>query len=91
MLFNGLFQGSSPYHMIFMVVAGLGIILGAIYTLNMVQKTAYGEATPMIITKDISTNEYVGLAIVIALIIFLGIYPKPLLDMTAAVAGVIMP
>jgi NADH-quinone oxidoreductase subunit M len=91
MLFNGLFQSASPYHMIFMVIAGLGIILGAVYTLNMVQKTAYGEKTEMIVAKDITANEYAGLAIIIALIIFLGIYPKPLLDMTAAVAGVVMP
>ncbi len=91
MLFNGLFQSASPYHMIFMVVAGLGVILGAIYTLNMVQKVAYGETTEMISNKDITTNEYVGLAIVIVLIIFLGVYPKPLLDMTAAISGVVLP
>ncbi len=91
MLFNGLFQGASPYHMTFMVIAGLGVILGAVYTLNMVQKTAYGETTPMVVSKDISANEYAGLAIVIALIIFLGVYPKPLLDMTAGIAAVIVP
>lgn len=91
MLFNGLFQSQSPYHMIFMVVAGLGIILGAIYTLNMVQKAAYGERTPMIVEKDITANEYAGLAIIIALILILGVYPKPLLDMTASIAGVVTP
>jgi NADH-quinone oxidoreductase subunit M len=91
MLFNGLFQGASPYAMTFMVVAGLGVILGAVYTLNMVQKAAYGETTPMLNTKDITANEYAGLAIVIALIIFLGIYPKPLLDMTAGIAAVLVP
>ncbi len=85
MLFNGLFQGDSPYHMTFMVVAGLGIILGAVYTLNMVQKTAYGETTEMVITKDLTANEYAGLAVIIGLIIFLGVYPKPLLDMTAGI------
>ena len=91
MLFNGLFQGASPYHITFMVIAGLGVILGAVYTLNMVQKTAYGEATPMVVTKDISANEYAGLAIIIALILFLGVYPKPLLDMTAGIAAVLVP
>lgn len=91
MLFNGLFESASPYHVTFMVVAGLGIILGAVYTLNMVQKTAYGNAVQMVVNKDLSTNEYVGLAIVIGLILVLGVYPKPLLDMTAGVVNMMIP
>ena len=90
MLFNGLFQGTSPYHITFMVVAGLGIIFGAVYTLNMVQKTAYGNATEMVIAKDLSANEYLGLAIIIALILFLGVYPQPLLDMTSGVTSMLV-
>ncbi len=90
MLFNGLFGGAFANHMTVMVIAGLGIILGAVYTLNMIQKTAYGEATTMVIAKDLSINEYVGLAIIITLILFLGFYPKPLLDLTASVAGMIV-
>lgn len=87
MLFNGLFSSESTYHITFMVVAGLGIILGAVYTLNMVQNTAYGEAVAMKSGKDLTMNEYVGLAVIIGLIIFLGVYPKPLLEMTAGVMG----
>jgi len=90
MLFNGLFQGMSVYHITYMVVAGLGIILGAVYTLNMIQRTTYGEKTEMIISSDLSINEYAGLAIIIALILFLGVYPKPLLDMTSGVAAMLV-
>ena len=43
MLFHGLFQSTSTYRVLFMVLAGLGIILGAAYTLRMVQKIAWGE------------------------------------------------
>jgi NADH-quinone oxidoreductase subunit M len=91
MLFNGLFQGTSPYHITFMVIAGLGVIFGAIYTLNMVQRTAYGDTTEMVIAKDITANEYLGLFIIIGIILFLGVYPKPLLDMTAGIARVLVP
>lgn len=91
MLFNGLFQSASPYHITFMVLAGIGIILGAVYTLNMVQKTAYGEAVEMTVSKDITTNEFAGLAIIIGIIIILGVYPKPLLDMTAGVVQMMIP
>ena len=72
MLFNGLFRGDSTGHITIMVVAGLGIILGAVYTLNMVQKTAYGNVTTMVVSKDLTVNEYLGLAIIISLILFLG-------------------
>ena len=91
MLFNGLFSGNIANHVTIMVVAGLGVILGAVYTLNMIQKTAYGEVTKMVIAKDLGVNEYLGLAIIISLIIFLGVYPKPLLDLTSGIAGMITP
>jgi NADH-quinone oxidoreductase subunit M len=91
MLFNGVFQGASDYNMVYMVVAGLGIILGAVYTLNMVQRTAYGEPVAALVSKDLTVNEYIGLAIVIALIVILGVYPAPLLDMTAGAANMIVP
>ncbi|RYD59333.1 MAG: NADH-quinone oxidoreductase subunit M [Sphingobacteriales bacterium] len=91
MLFNGLFESQSPYHITFMVVAGLGIILGAVYTLNMVQRTAYGNATEMVVAKDLTANEYLGLGVIIALILFLGVYPKPLLELTAGAVNQIIP
>ena len=87
MLYNGLFNGSG---ILIMAVAGLGIILGAVYTLNMIQKTAYGQVTPMVSKKDLSMNEYLGVGIIIILILFLGVYPKPLLDLTAGIASIIV-
>lgn len=90
MLFNGLFSGNISNHITIMVIAGLGIILGAVYTLNMIQKTTYGATTKMVIAKDLSINEYIGLAIIISLILVLGFYPKPLLDLTASVANMMV-
>lgn len=88
MLFNGLFQSRSTYHIIFMVVAGLGIILGAVYTLSMVQKVAFGNEAAIILKKDVMDSEFIGIVIILALIIFLGVYPKPLLDLTAGFANI---
>ena len=89
MMFNGLFGTNEVSH-ITMVVAGLGVILGAVYTLNMIQKTTYGEVATMVITKDLSINEYMGLAIIIGIILFLGVYPKPLLDLTAGISTMLV-
>ncbi|XZF13303.1 complex I subunit 4 family protein [Chitinophagaceae bacterium MMS25-I14] len=91
MLFNGIFQSSNVYHIGFMVIAGLGVIFGAIYTLSMVQKVAYGELVEPNVKGDLSVNEYVGLAVIIAIILFLGVYPKPLLDMTAGMMNMVTP
>jgi NADH-quinone oxidoreductase subunit M len=91
MLFNGLFQSASAYNMIFMAVAGLGIILGAVYTLNMVQKTAFGNTTPMLISKDMTMNESLAMALIVVLVLFLGVYPKPLLELTQSVAQMMVP
>jgi NADH-quinone oxidoreductase subunit M len=76
MLFHGIFQSANPHHITYMVLAGLGVILGAIYTLNMVQKVAYGEAKTGAEVTDVSKNEMIGLVIIIGLIIVLGVYPK---------------
>lgn len=73
MLFHGIFSSSNPNHIIYMVVAGLGIILGAIYTLNMVQKVAYGPKETVV--SDMSKSEWISMIIVVALIIGIGVYP----------------
>lgn len=87
MLFHGLFQSASDYHITFMVIAGLGIILGAVYTLTMVQRVAYGnQVATTEEVKDLSVNEWIGIAVIIAVILALGVYPKPLLALTA-IAG----
>ncbi len=90
MLFNGLFQNPSNYHITFMVLAGLGVILGAVYTLNMVQRTAYGSAGEAAIVKDLSINEFIAITVVILFIVVLGIYPQPLLDLTSGVANMLV-
>lgn len=82
MLFTGIFQSASPYHIVFMAVAGLGIILGAVYTLSMVQKVAYGENNSCILTvTKMSSSELISVLILLAFIIALGVFPQPLLDL----------
>jgi NADH-quinone oxidoreductase subunit M len=79
MLFHGIFQSANPNHITYMVLAGLGVILGAIYTLNMVQKVAYGESRTSEVIKDVSKNETIGIVIIITIILVLGVYPNLLM------------
>lgn len=91
MLFNGIFQSASDYNISFMVIAGLGVILGAVYTLNMVQKTAFGNTVAMNVNKDMTLNESIAMALIVTLVLFLGVYPKPLLEMTQMVSTMLVP
>ena len=64
----------------------MGIILGAIYTLNMIRKVFYGDTNELTAkTQDISWNEKLALGIIVLLIFWLGVYPQCMLNETAAV------
>jgi NADH-quinone oxidoreductase subunit M len=56
----------------------------------MVQRTAFGNTTPVLIAKDMTLNESLAMALIVVLVIFLGVYPKPLLELTQSVAGMIV-
>jgi NADH-quinone oxidoreductase subunit M len=77
LMFNGLFQ----YNVWYAVVAGISIILAAVYTLGMIQKVFYGESQGAIVVKDISLNVAVALTAIVVLVIAFGVYPKPILQL----------
>jgi NADH-quinone oxidoreductase subunit M len=65
------------------IVATVGIVLAALYILLMYQRTMHGplrEGTDRSMLRDLTTREAFVIAPVLALIIALGVYPKPLLD-----------
>ena len=84
LMFTGVFTSNiSQFNYIYTVVAGLSIILSAVYTLNMIQKVFYGS-TSAVTEKgiDIRFNEKLVLWIIVGLILVVGVYPKPFLDLT---------
>ena len=90
LMFNGIFSSVTTYNIWFTVLAGLGIIFGAVYTLNMIRKVFYGEMNALTATvKDIAWNERLVLGLIVLLIFVLGIYPRILLQETEQVAGLI--
>jgi NADH-quinone oxidoreductase subunit M len=84
MMFTGIFTSQiSEYEMITVPAAGITIILGAIYILRMVQKVIYGNTNSLTETgTDIGVNEKLVLGIIVILIIVVGVYPQPFLDLT---------
>lgn len=82
LMFNGLLQINSNYYMWFVVMAGMGVILSAVYTLNMIRKIFYGEVTAGSIAADISLNEKLALGLIVLLIFALGVYPQIMLNVS---------
>ncbi len=83
LMFNGLMNAKSNYYLWFTVLAGLGIILAAVYTLNMIRRIFYGEVNELTaVATDLKLNEKLALGIIVGLIFWMGVYPQVLLDVT---------
>lgn len=64
----------------FAIIAGTTIILGAVYMLKMFQHVMLGEKTDKVF-KGITVQESVVFVIIIAVLLFFGLYPKPINDL----------
>lgn len=63
------------------IIATGGIILAALYVLILVQRSLHGPVTPGNENlPDLTRREKIAIAPVLAIIIFLGFFPKPILD-----------
>lgn len=79
LMFAGLYQ----FNVWYAAVAGISIILAAVYTLNMVKNVFYGEVNNnTTVIKEIAFNEKLALIIVMAIIFIAGLYPQPLINLT---------
>jgi NADH-quinone oxidoreductase subunit M len=80
-----LLMGVYQYNLWIAVFAGLTIIFGAVYMLRMYQNIMLGPTNDATIGfTDIRGSEQVVLYVICALIIILGIYPKPVLHLSEA-------
>ncbi len=63
------------------LLAGMGIILGAVYMLNLYKKSFFGEVTNSANKnlKDLDGRELTALIPLVLVVVWLGIYPKPVL------------
>ncbi|MBS1575986.1 MAG: NADH-quinone oxidoreductase subunit M [Bacteroidetes bacterium] len=92
LMFNGIFStAGTKYTLAFTILAGLGIILGAVYTLNMIRKVVYGNTNTLTErAHDIYFNEKAILMVVVVAIFMIGIYPKPMIELTNNIVDAII-
>lgn len=80
-----LLMGVYQYNVWVAVFGGLTIILGAVYMFRTYQNVMLGKTNELTIGfTDIRGSEKVVLYIICALIILLGVYPKPILQLSEA-------
>jgi NADH-quinone oxidoreductase subunit M len=86
LMFSGLFR----YNPVIAGIAGISIILAAVYTLNMIQKIFYGNTAVLTETAhDSSFNINAALVILVIIVLVFGIYPQPILNLTQGTEMVI--
>jgi NADH-quinone oxidoreductase subunit M len=86
LMFSGIYSSRATiYNVVFVVTAGLTIILAAVYMLNMVQRVFYGPANTLTgKVVDIRVYEKWVLGFIVLIILVFGVYPEPLIRLTQA-------
>ena len=84
LMFNGIWNSTvAEYKIAFTAIAGLSIILSAVYTLNMIRKVFFGNTNPLTEKAyDAFSNERFALVVIVLIIFAIGVYPQPLLNLT---------
>jgi NADH-quinone oxidoreductase subunit M len=77
--------GMFKFHAVYAVFGTTGIILGAWYLLTMLQRSFFGPLkepdTHGVTVRDLNFRELAALAPLAALCLWIGVYPKPVLDL----------
>ncbi|HEY6744177.1 MAG TPA: NADH-quinone oxidoreductase subunit M, partial [Mycobacteriales bacterium] len=75
--------GTYARHPVYAIIGTAGIILAALYILLLIQRTVHGPPRGLAAggMRDLAGREVLAVAPLLALILFLGVYPKPVLDM----------
>ncbi|MDB5250197.1 MAG: dehydrogenase [Segetibacter sp.] len=78
-------MGTFPVNPPLTIIATLGLVFSALYSLRLMQKVFLGPVTTEIPMKDLSVREIIVMGAFTVTIVLLGIYPQPVIDMAATV------
>ncbi|WP_166252912.1 NADH-quinone oxidoreductase subunit M [Marinobacter salicampi] len=77
--------GTFPVAPVVVVIASGGLVLAAIYSLILMQRVHYGPSQASEPLAGLDRREYGMMLSILALVLFFGLYPQPLLDTTGSV------
>ncbi|MGN6802512.1 MAG: complex I subunit 4 family protein [Ginsengibacter sp.] len=79
LMLNGIFDFNKWYGFF----ATIGVILSSVYMLSMIQKTFFGKTNEIAERAgSLTAGQYVALTVLVVGILFLGIYPEPVIHLT---------
>lgn len=61
------------------ILAAIGLVIATIYSLRIMQKVFFGQTERQFGLPDLGLREWLMLAPLVAVIVWLGVYPKPVL------------
>jgi NADH-quinone oxidoreductase subunit M len=73
------------------VIASLGLVTAAIYALWMMQQTFQGSPDPSLRMSDFDSREMLAMTAMMVALVWLGIYPQPVLDLAQPVLDGLLP
>jgi NADH-quinone oxidoreductase subunit M len=84
-------MGSFDSNVALTVLATLGLVFSAIYSLRLMQKVFLGQPSSPTSLPDLSGREMIIMASLTIAIVFLGLYPQPVMDMVAQISNAKFP
>lgn len=82
--------GSYATHPFMTILASLGMVMAAIYSLGMMQRTFFGQQREIRIAPDLSHTAFGTLMLIAALQVWLGLYPRTVLTTTRPVINMLV-
>jgi NADH-quinone oxidoreductase subunit M len=79
--------GSFQANPILTVLATVGVVFATVYSLWMIQKIFHGPVDEGARVADLTRREVTVMALLVAVIVWLGVHPQPVLDTTAPAVG----
>lgn len=79
--------GAYPVSIIAVIIAATGLVFATVYALSLVWRIYFGSHNKNWSIDDISGRELAPVSLLAALLIFIGLFPQPLLTVTATSIG----
>ena len=87
LMFNGLFKFNAWYA----AVAGISIILSAVYTLNMIKHVFYGSTNALTAGfREINLEQKIILSAIVVVIFMMGVFPGPMFSLVEQASSVVI-
>jgi NADH-quinone oxidoreductase subunit M len=83
--------GSFPAVPNIVIISTIGLVLASIYSLVMLQRACFGQGKAETPLRGLNLREFSILLLLIALLVGLGVYPQPVLDVSGMTGTLLQP